>query len=823
MRILQVVHGFPPDAWAGTELVTFYLARTLQARGHQVTVLTRTEDPAAEEFSLREERMNDVDVVRVVNNHSKTTSFRLFYDNTFYDELFARFLDRTQPDVVHFQHLAHFSVSLLPLVAAQGYPTVLSLHDFFFPCHRIHLIDAQERLCPGPERGERCVSCLEGFAPPDEIRRRFTTMEEVLQAPDVILTASRFLREKVRGYFPSVEDRLRLAPLGVHPVPRKARQPRPHGRLRLLFGGLLFPPKGAHVLMEALKGLPPEGVEASFYGATLPFWQPYVDRLREEAKTLAVHFYGPYVHDQLSAILSAHDVLVMPMICEETFSLLAREALMAGLPVVAARRGALPEIIDDGVNGLLFEPEDAVDLRRCLTKLLDDPQLVERLRPSKPRYKTTDEYAQELEKIYEEVISSAPQTRLRRIADARERARALSGESEKPPTVQEEKLNTVRSNDAAGYGCPPAPSSPLMGEDTGGGERLRIRTVTPHPDLPPHGGKEPKSDLTQEPQVDPASLNTVSVLLPTKNGERYLVEVIEGIRRQRGDFTLNDIIAVDSGSRDQTVQILRRLGVIVIQIPPHEFGHGKTRNLLAAHAKGEFLVFLTQDATPADEHWLENLIAPLRTDPLIVGAYSRHLPRLDCHPMEWRRIVEYDCPPVSSVSSALGNPDYASNPDRYRNFANTSSVMRRSVWEQMPFPEVDFAEDKAWAVRVLEAGYKIAYIAESIVFHSHSYGPWVNFRRHFEHFWAMRMLFAQPRHFTLQDCFRVALRIARVDLAFWRREREQNKFKVLVRWAVPAVCWHLAANLGIWLGERADALPPRLVRLLSWQERVKRR
>lgn len=820
MRILQVVHGFPPDAWAGTELVTFYLARTLQARGHQVTVLTRTEDPTAEEFSLREERMGDVDVVRVVNNHSKTTSFRLFYDNTFYNELFARFLEWTRPDVVHFQHLAHFSVSLLSFVAAQGYPTVLSLHDFFFPCHRIHLIDAEERLCPGPERGERCISCLEGFAPPEEIRRRFTTMEEVLQAPDVILTASHFLREKVRGYFPLVEDRLRLAPLGVQPVPRKARQPRPNGRLRLLSGGLLFPPKGAHVLIEALKGLPPERIAASFYGATLPFWQPYVDRLREEAKTLAVHFHGTYAHDQLSAILSAHDVLVMPMICEETFSLLAREALMAGLPVVAARRGALPEIIEDGVNGLLFEPEDAVDLRRCLTKLLDDPQLVERLRPSKPRYKTTDEYAQELEKIYEEVISSAPQTRLRRIADARERA--LREDGENPPTVQEEKLSTVRSNDAASYVGFTGLSSPSTGEDKGGGEQLRIRTVTPHPDLPPHGGKEPKSDLTQEPQAAPASLNTVSVLLPTKNGERYLVEVIEGIRRQRGDFTLNEIIAVDSGSRDQTLQILHRLGVTVIQIPPHEFGHGKTRNLLASRATGEFLVFLTQDATPADEHWLENLIAPLRAEPLIAGAYSRHLPRPNCHPMEWRRIVEYDCPPVSSVFYAMGNPDYARNPDRCQSFANTSSAIRRAIWRHIPFPEIEFAEDKAWAARVLEAGYKTAYAADSVVMHSHSYTSWVNFCRHFEHFWALRTLFARPRSFALRNCLSVAVYATRVDLAFWRRQSGQSKARVAVRWAVPAICWHLAANLGIWLGEHADALPPRLARLLSLQERLKR-
>jgi rhamnosyltransferase len=229
-------------------------------------------------------------------------------------------------------------------------------------------------------------------------------------------------------------------------------------------------------------------------------------------------------------------------------------------------------------------------------------------------------------------------------------------------------------------------------------------TVRERPDgaTAPHDAQAAESGQGQD--LSATALVSVSVLLPTKNGERYLAEVIAGIRRQKGNFTLRDIIAVDSGSRDRTLEILRQGGVTIIQIPPHEFGHGKTRNLLAAQARGEFLVFLTQDATPADEHWLENLIAPLRADPLVAGAYSRHRPRPHCHPMEWRRIVESDCPPVSFVSYAVGNPDFERNPDRYRNFANTSSVLRRSIWEQMPFPEIEFAEDKAWAVQVLQAG-----------------------------------------------------------------------------------------------------------------------
>jgi rhamnosyltransferase len=319
-------------------------------------------------------------------------------------------------------------------------------------------------------------------------------------------------------------------------------------------------------------------------------------------------------------------------------------------------------------------------------------------------------------------------------------------------------------------------------------------------------------------------LARVSVLLVTKNGTRYLAELLENVGLQQGCFQLCEIIAVDSGSRDATLAILRRFAVKTLQIPPAEFGHGKTRNLAASHAQGDYLVLLTQDATPANPHWLANLIAPLQADPGIAGAYSRHLPRPNCHPMEWRRIVELELSgrKDSRVNSARDNSDYAHNPAFYYFFTNVSSVIRRQVWQQFPFPEVEFAEDQLWAKYVLEAGYKTAYCADSQVYHSHGYGPWVNFCRHFDHVWALHKSSAQPPQFALKDCLPKALRTARADLAFWYHQNGQSKARVLARWALPAVSWHLAANFGVWLGERADRLPRRLCLLLSLQERVKR-
>ncbi len=320
------------------------------------------------------------------------------------------------------------------------------------------------------------------------------------------------------------------------------------------------------------------------------------------------------------------------------------------------------------------------------------------------------------------------------------------------------------------------------------------------------------------------ALARVSILLVTKNGARYLVEVLDGIGHQRGRFRVEEIIAVDSGSRDGSVEILRAAGAQVMTIPAAAFGHGKTRNLAASYAHGDYLVFLTQDATPARADWLENLLAPLVADPLVVGAYSRHTPRPNCHPMEWRRIVQEEPTglPDSRINSRVDNPDYDRNPAFFYFFANTSSVIRRATWRNIPWPEVEFGEDQLWAKQVLEAGYKTAYCADSVVYHSHSYGPWANFRRHFDHFAALHQEAGQPPPSSLAACLSAPIQTARADLAFWIRKQGQTKTQVLSRWALPALSWHLAARLGIWLGERAYQLPDWLQTWFSYQAHIKR-
>ena len=416
MHILQVVHGYPPQKWGGVELLTASLARALAERDHQVTVFARMADSAAEEFSVRDDELGaaepTVRVVRVVHNLSHVSHFRLEYDNPFLDQAFHRLLTESRPDIVHIQHLGNLSGSLIQVPAQLGYPVVLSLHDFFFACSRHYLIDNHTRLCPGPDRGERCIACLESMTSADEARRRFAYFERLLRIPQQVIVPSRFLADRMRDIFPFLEPRLHVVVPGIVPglcVQREDPEDPELSPLRVLCIGMLAPYKGPHVLIEAVRGLPAGSVAVSLYGGRLDIWDAYADQLEADAVDLSIRFCGTYAHDELSAILARHDVLVIPSLCEETFSLVAREALQAGLPVIAAKRGALPEVIQDGVNGLLFEPENADDLRHCLERLRTDTRLREQLTPALTPIRDPQAYAQDMEAVYEAVRDKPPQ------------------------------------------------------------------------------------------------------------------------------------------------------------------------------------------------------------------------------------------------------------------------------------------------------------------------------------------------------------------------------------------------------------------------------
>lgn len=218
----------------------------------------------------------------------------------------------------------------------------------------------------------------------------------------------------------------------------------------------------------------------------------------------------------------------------------------------------------------------------------------------------------------------------------------------------------------------------------------------------------------------------VSVLLLTKNAGPRLEQVLSSLFAQQG--VRFEVLAMDSGSTDGTLELLRATPAEVHEIPAGTFSHGGTRNRIAGLARRPLLAFLTQDARPIGTDWLANLVAALE-DPKVAGAFGRQLPRPGAGDCE-RYFQGYLYP--SQPRRMVLEPG-----QRYRIaeffFSNANSMIRKSVWERIPFPEhVVMSEDQWWAREALRRGYVLTYVPNAAVEHSHFHGPVALFRRNFD-------------------------------------------------------------------------------------------
>lgn len=225
----------------------------------------------------------------------------------------------------------------------------------------------------------------------------------------------------------------------------------------------------------------------------------------------------------------------------------------------------------------------------------------------------------------------------------------------------------------------------------------------------------------------------VSIVIPSFNGGILFSECLKAIFSQKTELTF-EVIVLDSGSTDGTLESLKKFPLSLHKIDPGEFNHGETRNKGIAMAEGEFVILLTQDAVPIGHDWRDSMIRPFKEDPLVAGVYARQAPKEDAHILTRRHLDEWLTGRTSRhVSSITDRERY----DKMRpmekyffcNFDDVCSALRKNVWEKIPYVKTDFAEDLVWSKKALEAGFKIVYEPDATVRHSHSRSLGYEYRR----------------------------------------------------------------------------------------------
>jgi len=294
----------------------------------------------------------------------------------------------------------------------------------------------------------------------------------------------------------------------------------------------------------------------------------------------------------------------------------------------------------------------------------------------------------------------------------------------------------------------------------------------------------------------------ISVVIPVRNGGEDLRRCIEGINRQRVDEEV-EVVVIDSASTDGSADVARSLGASVTVIPVEEFDHGATRNRGAELARGETLVFTSQDAYPVNDGWLAKLTAPLAEDG-VAGVYGRQVAHLGSRPPEVY-FLDFLYGPRPRVQRAE-RPEELSMETTL--FSNVTSAIPRELLLRFPFADdLVMSEDQEWAARVLLAGYRLVYEPDAVVRHSHPYTIGAAFKRFFDSGASAERAF-MPVPESARVLRRSALRYGRGELAWlWRNGHR--------RWIPYAAVYELAKFAGLQLGARHRRLPLGLKRRLS--------
>ncbi|SNX52857.1 glycosyltransferase family 2 protein [Thermoanaerobacterium sp. RBIITD] len=219
----------------------------------------------------------------------------------------------------------------------------------------------------------------------------------------------------------------------------------------------------------------------------------------------------------------------------------------------------------------------------------------------------------------------------------------------------------------------------------------------------------------------------VSVIIPTLNCEKTIENLLKRLKNQTQKA--DEVIVVDSESNDNTAEIAEEEGAKVIKIKRRDFDHGGTRNFAVENSTGDAIIFLTQDALPYDEYFIENIVGPLKNSD-VAAVYGRQIANEDAIPTEkFARLFNY--PEKGFIKSKENIKELRI---KAFFFSNVCSAIRRKEFEQAgKFPDNTIMnEDMIIASKLILNGYKIAYSPNAIVIHYHNYSPIKQFKRNFD-------------------------------------------------------------------------------------------
>ncbi|MEW6075196.1 MAG: glycosyltransferase family 4 protein [Candidatus Omnitrophota bacterium] len=446
MRIVQVVHGYPPVNKGGTEVYTSLLSRELSKK-HRVFVFYRLNNLRLKEYEIVRTAENGLTRIGINNTFRLCSSFESTYCNEQVAFAFGRLLDEIHPDIVHLQHMLYLGAGIIGEARKRNIPLVCTLHDYWLLCAQgqffrknLNACDChRDNLCPDcvrfhliigthafrlyyfakqnlPEPVFACVKntylalhrmCRLPSQDVSAIKKRSSYMKQAMKEIAQFICPSRFLMDMfVQAGVP--KEKMVHVPYGFDLRKFGSAKKSTNNVVRFGFIGNLIPAKGLDVLVRAFAGIPSGRAKLYVYGTQAAYKSilgGYIHRVKNSLRQNPnIIFKGEFDNERIAEVLQEIDVLVVPSLWYENSPLVIQEAFGAGVPVIASDIGGIPELVRHKKNGILVEPGNSSSLCEAMEEVAHNPLLLEELKRNIVAPECIESNAKRIETIYERIL-----------------------------------------------------------------------------------------------------------------------------------------------------------------------------------------------------------------------------------------------------------------------------------------------------------------------------------------------------------------------------------------------------------------------------------
>ena len=441
MKILFVTCAYPPYKGGGVAKLLTNLAAEFIKKKHQVYIFSMKDDPSSEKHTIERVIVNGIEATFVNVPMSSLTDFfgryrEADYNNPYISDTFKHYLSEKKPDIVHFHAIQALGANLITEAHSEGFPTVLTMHDMWWFCPNLFMTDLKSSICDRQKIDiEQCKTCLQDlYKFPDGrnlniesfLAKREKYLKSILEGNDIeiVLTVSNVMKKVVHR---NINRDVHVNENGISLVSGMIEKPINSHRIIFGFVGGKSEMKGYTTLIEAFRDIKLSNWELHIYDVdevgfnnlresflknvgNRIFWSHLIIFLNNVIKRFLLRdrmkYFPSYSDLEKHDVINTFDVVLVPSVVRESFSLITREALALHKPVICSNCGGPEEVVLNNVNGLIFETKNVEDLKLKINAILESPSLINKLKKNIDVHtiRSTEEQVNELEYIYKSLI-----------------------------------------------------------------------------------------------------------------------------------------------------------------------------------------------------------------------------------------------------------------------------------------------------------------------------------------------------------------------------------------------------------------------------------